>query len=193
MVDPDTNKKAVLKIKPASEYPYELHISQDYLIGWSSSFIDSVAYDDEFEDRMIARIDDREDQVEREEAYLEKELRSYKPITDTRIMHIIDNVQSLDKSQVAVRLFFVIFNKIKARYLTGEQIKYLNARFFPPAKLGLQTPVTYRDMKKITKRSVRTNHLHIERAIGAIREGMKIEFPKFDAFLHKAGIEIFRE
>lgn len=175
-------------MKPASEYPYELHISQDYLIGWGSNFIDSISYDDSFEDRLIAKLDNLDAIIEKEESILKDEVRSYRPITDKRLMNIIDKVQHLDKSQVAVTLFFMVFNKIKTRYLSKEQISYLNARFFPAEKHNLQTPVTYRDMKKLTKRSVRTNFINVERSIAIIREVMEKDFPMFNAFLHKAGI-----
>lgn len=177
------NADLLKKIRPASEYPFECITTQDRLIGYNNTFIDSVVSDDTFEDRMISILDNGPAQVEKEETFMDYQLRSYATITDTRIMDIIDNVRSLDKDYVATTIFFHLFNKLKSKHLSAELIIFLNARFFPPSGSGLTSPVTYRDMGPLTGKSVRTNFIRTAEGIEIIKSVVSAEFPLFYRYL----------
>lgn len=174
------------RIPPASKLPYERVDSQDILLGDNYEFLDSLSQDAGFEDRMIDLIDGREDQALKEEKYLEQQLQPFKGLTDEVIQDILDNVTNLDRGYVATKLFFSIFNRVKTRVLTKEELAFVNARFFPKNK-DLAIPVTYRAMKGETKKSVRTNFKNVASGLEKINTYIAQKYPMFLKYLTTVG------
>ena len=174
------------KIPPASKLPYERVDSQDVLVGDNYDFLDNLMQDNGFEDRMIDLLDNKVEQVEKEEAYLARMLEPTRGLSDAVIEDILDNVTNLERGYVATRIFFAIFTRVKSRVLTTDEAAYIDARFFPKNS-NLNIPVTYRAMRAETGKSVRTNFKNVDSGIEKINKYIAQKYPLFLKYLNKVG------